>query len=158
MAIITSISGAALALLLQAQAPQVEFKTNSDAATGPCIEQYGESVAAGSISEAEWKDIISCVFANTAAQMDAELPKRIDDITALVAVSSNGSTFRYIYVLDVAVADVGQANIDSLKAVTRRNACSTANMVQTMGMGGSYFYRWVDRQGSLITTMLLESC
>ena len=162
MAILTGMSSTALALMLHglpAGMPlQAEFNTDQEAATSPCTAPYRESLSANSVSDAEWKAIITCVFANTAAQMDAELPQRIDDITALVSTSSHGTTFRYVYVLDVAMADVRQANIDSLRAATRQNACTDESMVQTMGLGGSYFYRWVDRRGTLITSMTISSC
>lgn len=158
MSIIMGVGGAALALMLQAQAPKMEFNTDEDAATKPCLTQYEGSAAANSVSEAEWKAIIACIFTNTAAQMDTELPRQVDQITSLVAVSSHGPTFNYIYVLDVAKADVRQHQIDSLKAATRENACTAEDMTTTMRYGGSYFYRWVDRQGKLITTMLIEGC
>lgn len=158
MTIFTGMGVAAVALLLQAQAPQVQFNTDKAAATQPCIAQFQDSIDANSVSDEEWKAIIACVFTNTSSQMDAELPKKVDDITALVAISSDGPTLKYIYVLDVALADVRQSNIDSLRAATRQNACSKPDMVQTMGYGGSYFYRWVDRQGSLITSMTIKGC
>tara|TARA_B100000678_G_C18127411_1_gene469273 strand:+ start:137 stop:613 length:477 start_codon:yes stop_codon:yes gene_type:complete len=158
MEIVTSLGAAALALLLQTQGSQPDFGVDQAAATQPCTDQYADSLNANSVSDEEWIAIISCVFTNTAAQMDAGLPEKIDEITSLVSVSSNGATFKYVYVLDVDVADVRQANIDSLKAATRNNACTSANMVQTMELGGSYFYRWVDRSGTLITTMLIEGC
>lgn len=158
MAILTGMSGAALALLLQTQAPPVQFNTDQAAATDPCIAQFKTSIETNSVSDEEWKAIITCVFANTAVQMDSELPKKIDEITTLVSVSSDGPTFKYVYVLDVLASDVQQQNIDSLRAATRQNACTTESMTRTMSLGGSYFYRWVDRQGTLLTTMLIEGC
>lgn len=158
MAIIAGMSAAALALLLQAQSPQVQFETDTEAATSPCTEGREDAIDGNSVSDAEWKEIIACVFANTAAQMDPQLPKKVDEITTLVAVSSNGPTFNYTYVLDISLADVRQQNIDSLEATTMQNACSDPSMSQTIVLGGSYFYRWVDRSGTQITSMLIDAC
>ena len=150
--------GPALALLLQANSPQVDFDTDVEAATSDCVAPYGEAVESNTLSDAQWKEIIACVFANTAAQMDAQLPKKVDPITTLVSVSSNGPTYNYTYVLDVSMADVRQDNIDSLEAATRQNACSDPAMSQTIALGGAYFYRWVDRTGTRITSMRIDAC
>jgi len=155
MAILFGMSAAALAMAMQAQATKPAFETDSDAAIAPCVAGYDQT---RDPTPAEWKQIISCVFTNTAAQMDAQLPKKIDQITTLVSVSSSGPTFNYTYVLDVSMADVQQANIDSLEAATRENACTDPSMTQTMALGGSYFYRWVDRSGNQITTLRIEGC
>ena len=158
MAMFVGLSAAALAVMLQAQNTDNGIKTDNDAATAPCVEANRQALESGTVTDAQWKDIISCVFANTSAQMDAQLPKKIDPITTLVSVSSNGPTFNYTYVLDVSMADVQQANIDSLQTATKQNACTDPAMTQTIGLGGSYFYRWVDRSGTQITSMLIDAC
>lgn len=158
MAISVGLGAAVLAMALQAQSPQADFDTDTDAATSPCIEAHRDTLQSNSVTEAQWKEIIACVFANTAAQMDSQLPKKMDPITTLVSVSSNGPTFNYTYVLDVSMADVRQQNIESLQAATRKNACGDASMSQTIGLGGAYFYRWVDRSGTQITSMRIDAC
>jgi len=155
MAIFVGMSAAALAMALQAHGTGPQFDTDTEAATAPCVGGYGED---STPTAAQWQEIIACVFGNTAAQMDAQLPQKIDEITTLVSVSSNGPTFNYTYVLDVATAEVGQANIDSLEAATRQNACTEPSMKQTIGLGGAYFYRWVDRSGTQITTLRIDAC
>ncbi len=158
MAVFIGMGAAALALALQAQNTDTGITTDNEAATGPCIESNRQAIESDTVTDAQWKEIISCVFTNTAAQMDAQLPKKIDPITTLVSVSSNGPTFNYTYVLDVSMADVQQQNIDSLEAATRQNACTDPAMTQTIGLGGSYFYRWVDRSGTQITSMRIDAC
>ena len=152
------LGGALLALLMQAHGPQVEFETDTQAATESCTQGREAALRSGTVTDAQWKEIIACVFANTAAQMDTQLPRKMDAITTLVSVSSTGATFNYTYVLDLAKADVRQENIDSLEAATRENACTDSSMTQTIGLGGSYFYRWVDRSGAKITSMLIDAC
>ena len=144
-------SAALLALTMQAHSGSTnsKLKTDSDAAIATCVDPS---------TDAQMTAIIACIFSETAAQMDAGLPSKIDEITTLVAVSSHGTTFKYVYVLDVETADVRQQNIDALEASTRQNACTNANMMQTMEAGGSYFYRWVDRSGVLITSFTIEGC
>ncbi|NCP18914.1 MAG: hypothetical protein GW855_07130 [Erythrobacter sp.] len=158
MTILVGAGTAVLALLLQAHGAKAEFETDVEAATTGCIEPHRDAIESQSVGDAEWKQIITCVFANTAAQMDAQLPKKIDPITTLVSVSSNGATFNYTYVIDVATADFRQENIDSLEAAARQNACTDPSMTQTMELGGAYFYRWVDRTGTQITTLRIEGC
>ncbi|WP_370177548.1 hypothetical protein [Alteriqipengyuania sp.] len=154
---ISGWAGAALfALTMQAHSGTTNGKlnTDSDAAIATCVDpSIGQNP-----TDAQMTAIIACIFSETAAQMDAGLPSKIDEITTLVAVSSHGTTFKYVYVLDVETADVRQQNIDALEASTRQNACTNANMMQTMEAGGSYFYRWVDRSGVLITSFTIEGC
>lgn len=158
MAILSIAGAAALLLSMQAHGAQPDFETDVQAATAPCIEANRTAIESNSVTDAQWKEIITCVFTNTAAQMDSQLPKKVDQMTTLVSVSSNGPTFNYTYVLDVAMDSVRQENIDSLEAATQQNTCSTDSMVNTISLGGSYFYRWVDRSGTQITSMLIDGC
>ena len=79
--------GSALALLLQAHSPQNDFDTDVEAVTADCIAAHREALESDTVSTAQWKDFIACVFASTAKQMDLQLPKKIDPMTTLVAVS-----------------------------------------------------------------------
>ena len=154
----TGFAGAALlAMTMQAQGSDSGFVTDQQAATAPCL-NGSEEAAADSLSRAEWQKIIACIFQNTAAQMTPQLPKQMDEGISLVAVSSSGPTFNYTYIVDIAASEVTDGGRAGLSSATRKNVCADGSMLTTLEYGGSYFYRWLDRTGTKLHELRIESC
>ena len=110
------------------------------------------------MTDKQWKAFIGCIFRETAAQIDSQLPIRIDDTWTLVAISANGAQLNYTYVMNGAASDLSPSAGANIAKAARRNVCADTDMAATFGRGGSYFYRWLDRSGAVIHTTLIEGC
>ena len=145
-----------LAFAIQASGETPELQTDTQASLNACISVAPPEDA--DMDSVDWKPFIGCIFQQTAAQMDTQLPIKIDDTTTLVAVSATGPQFNYTYVADMLVGDLAPGSAASIERATRQTVCQSPDMVATMKRGGSYFYRWLDRSGAVIHTALVARC
>lgn len=127
-------------------------------AVNACLTSAEQQRPVAEVDAATRRRAIACVFASSAAQIRAQLPVRIDEISELVEISSSGPVLTYTYRLGRSRAELPANVAQLLENGTRSNVCAQANMVQTIAIGGSYVYRWVDRDGRQIHQMGVDRC
>ena len=103
-------------------------------------------------------DVVACANAESARQLNAQMPMRVDEITTVESVAAFGPEFVYNVRLDVDSAAVTGQMRDQMSAGTRSYVCNAADMRRTIGNGGSYRYRWADRAGRTVNEVLIDRC
>ena len=156
MSILLAVGGAALAFAVQASGDADEVRIDPESSFDACVEAAPANET--EMDRDAWKALIACVFQQTAMQIDAQLPVKIDDTSTLVAVSSVGPQFNYTYVVNTLVDEMAAGAPATIEKSTRTNVCEDPDMLATIQRGGSYFYRWLDRSGAVIHTTLIEGC
>lgn len=111
-----------------------------------------------SLSAEERAAKISCINSRVAAQINPQLPARIDPVTMLTHVDSAGTTLTYIYRAEVDRSRLPPAAIEQVKTAARNNACTNPQMRQMLSYGGVYAYRWLDRTGRLLGELRIDGC
>ena len=136
----------------------------SAAAAQPQMDNDALQAACGGI-EREWQagrvgivDVVACANAESARQLNAQMPMRVDEITTVESVAAFGPEFVYNVRVEVDAAGVTAAMRDNLSAGTRNYVCNAADMRQTIGNGGRYRYRWADRAGRPVNEILIDRC
>ena len=158
MSFLIASGAAVLALTMQAHGAYAKPQTDSDAAVDECVAEDRQNVPADQLSKADLATIIGCIFRATSDQISSQLPMKMDATTTLVAVSSTGPRLNYTYLVDVNARDFGAQQVATLAESTRLSVCQSSDMADTISMGGSFFYRWVDKSGTALHSMLIESC
>jgi hypothetical protein len=148
--------GAVLALALQASGSTTNVETDADAVADVCTSLATPDIE--SMSEDQWKAFIACIFRETAAQIDPQLPIKVDDTTSMVAISATGARINYTYVVNRAASDFSPSQKANIATNARQSVCGDPDMLATLNRGGSYFYRWLDRSGAVIQTALIDNC
>ncbi|MEL7691437.1 hypothetical protein [Citromicrobium bathyomarinum] len=148
--------GAVLALALQASGSTTNVETDAGAVADVCISLATPDTEG--MSEDEWKAFIGCIFRETAAQIDPQLPMKLDDTTSIVAISATGARLNYTYVVNRAASDFSPSQKEYIATSARKSVCGDPDMLATLNRGGSYFYRWLDRSGAVLQTALIDRC
>jgi hypothetical protein len=104
------------------------------------------------------RQIVGCINTAAARQVNAQLPKQIDEITRLDSISTEGPLLTYHYTILRPVSSLPAGAAERLGTMTRTMVCGQAQMRQTLQLGGSYAYRWVDNQGALIHEIRIDAC
>lgn len=99
-----------------------------------------------------------CLNHETARQLAARLPIRIDSSTLLDRVTVEGPALAYRYRIDRRVAELPAGTPDRLDAHTRQSACAGEDVQQTIALGGVQIYRWVDRDEAPISEVRIDRC
>ena len=99
-----------------------------------------------------------CLNTETARQLDARLPIRIDSSTLLDRVTVEGPALVYRYKVDKRLPELRAGVADRLEANTRRSACAGEDVQQIIALGGVQVYRWVDRDEALIREVRIDRC
>ena len=99
-----------------------------------------------------------CLNTETARQLGARLPVRVDSSTLLDRVTVEGPALVYRYRIDRRVAELPAGTPDRLDAHTRRSACAGEDVQQTIALGGVQVYRWVDRDEAPIREVRIARC
>lgn len=160
---LASTAGALLGLgsaaaLAQASPPDSGLQVDTDAATKACVTPAQAQRPPSSLTQAERQRFVACIDAVAARQLNAQLPRQIDDVTRLDRITTDGPVLTYHYTVLRRVADLPPNVIPAIEQSTRTHVCAQANMVSTMAMGGSYGYRWVDPDGREIHRITISSC
>lgn len=156
---ITAVAGAVLPLFPMAQLGSIEdIRTDTMAAVEACVPVDERDRSIDSMTIEERRAMIGCVFRQTAAQMNPQLPARVDEITIMERMSVSGATLTYHSRVEVDVAEVSRDGIAALEKATRAYVCNEQSMRSTIGMGGSYRYVWVDASGQPLHSALVEAC
>lgn len=156
MSILPAMGGAALAFAVQASGDTPEVRVDPESSFDACVGAAPDDET--EMDRDAWKALIACVFQQTAMQIDAQLPIKLDDSSTLVAVSSVGPQFNYTYVVNTLVGEIAAGAPAAIEKSTRASVCEDPDMLATIQRGGSYFYRWLDRSGAVIHTTLIEGC
>lgn len=134
------------------------IQANGMSAAGNCLSPSDMQRPPSDFSPEQRREIVGCMNAALAAQINAQLPRQVDELTRLDRLSSEGPQLTYHYTVLRAASELPANSGQQLEASTRRQVCAQAPMRQTLEMGGAYAYRWVDNQGVLIHQISVSSC
>jgi hypothetical protein len=137
-----------------AAAGQVQPQMDRAAVERLCGALEREAVA----GRAAMVDVVACANAESARQLNAQMPMRVDEVTTVESVAAFGAEFVYNVRVEVDAAAVTGQMRDQLSAGTRNYVCNAADMRRTIGNGGSYRYRWADRSGRTVNEVLIDRC
>lgn len=123
-----------------------------------CIPQADRARSIDQLGAARRAALNLCLNTETARQLAARLPIRIDSSTQLDRVTVEGAALVYRYKIDRRVSDLPAGTPDRLDAHTRQNACAGEDVQQTIELGGVQIYRWVDRDEAPIREVRIDRC
>lgn len=109
-------------------------------------------------SPARRHQILVCLTAATARQLNAQLPRQLDALTRADQVTAADTELGYHYTISRLAADLPGDVAGMLERGTRARVCAEPSMVRTMQRGGAYSYRWADSAGQLIHQMRIIGC
>lgn len=133
-------------------------KVDSEAAASACMSEVEVAQPIESFTEARRHGILACVNAQAAAQLNAQMPRRLDAVTTLEQISTSGTTLTYHLRVDTKLADLPEGSASRLAASTRSTVCASQDMRSTIGYGGVYRYIWLDRAGEKIHELRIDRC
>lgn len=102
--------------------------------------------------------IVSCVNAAAARQVNAQLPRMMDEVTRLDRITTEGPLLTYHATVLRAASSLPAGSGERLASTARRTVCANPQMRQNIQIGGQYGYRWVDNQGVLIGEVRIDGC
>ena len=110
------------------------------------------------MSAEQRRTMIACVMRASSAALNRQLPVNVDDSTIMESTTVDGATLTYNARINLARSELQSNAAQLLDQAARRFVCSTPDMTQTIAMGGSYRYVWIDRDGALVHRMLIDRC
>lgn len=134
------------------------LQVNAVGAATECLSPSDMQRPAEQFSVEQRRQIVGCINAAAARQVNAQLPRQIDEITRLDRLTTEGPLLTYHYTVLRAASSLPPTAGQQLEELTRRMACAQPQMRQTLQLGGSYGYRWVDNQGALIYELRIDAC
>ena len=134
------------------------LQVNSLGAATSCISPSDMSRPAEDFTPEQRRQIVGCINTAAARQVNAQLPRQIDEITRLDSLSTEGPLLTYHYTSLRAASSLPAGAGERLGTMTRTMVCGQAQMRQTIQLGGAYAYRWVDNQGALIHEIRIDAC
>lgn len=117
-----------------------------------------EALEAAAVTPDEIRDVVSCANAETARQMNRNLPTQVDEITTLIGVVALGPRVVYSMRIDGLKEDYSTEELGRQEQRVRDNVCETPEMRRTIGYGGIYQYVWLDRQGRRMHSFAIDHC
>lgn len=123
-----------------------------------CIPQADRDRSIDQLGAARRAALNLCLNTETARQLGARLPIRIDSSTLLDRVTVEGPALVYRYRIDKRVAELPAGTPDRLDAHTRQSACAGEDVQQIIALGGVQVYRWVDRDEAPIREVRIDRC
>jgi hypothetical protein len=123
-----------------------------------CIPRADRERSIAQLGAARRAALNTCLNTETARQLGARLPIRIDSSTLLDRVTVEGPALVYRYRIDKRVAELPAGTPDRLDAHTRRSACAGEDVQQIIALGGVQIYRWVDRDEATIREVRIARC
>lgn len=134
------------------------LQVNAVGAATSCVSPADMNRPPSDFTLEQRRQIVGCINTAAARQVNAQLPKQIDEITRLDSISTEGPLLTYHYTILRPVASLPPGSGERLASMTRTMVCGQAQMRQTLQLGGSYAYRWVDNAGVLIHEMRVDAC
>jgi hypothetical protein len=160
---IVSIAAALLSLTGSAAAaqnapPRLPVNVDTGEAVNACVPVADRERPLTDLTLAQRRRIVSCVFTNTARQINGQLPVQVDEITRLDRITVAGPELTYHYTVSRRLAELPPNVRELAERSTRANSCAQDNLRQTLQMGGTYRYHWVDADGREIHIFRIEAC
>jgi hypothetical protein len=134
------------------------LQANGLASASECLSPSDMQRPATDFSPDQRRQVVACINASLARQLNPQLPRQIDPVTRLDRLSTEGPTLTYHYTVLRSASSLPANAGEQLETMTRRVACSQPQMRQTLQLGGAYGYRWVDNQGVVIHEMRIDAC
>lgn len=134
------------------------IQANGLSAAGNCLSPADMQRPPSDFSPEQRREIVGCLNAALAAQINPQLPRQIDEITRLDRIEAAGPTVTYHYTVLRSASSLPANAGQQIETGGRRMVCSQAAMRQTLQMGGAYGYRYVDNQGALIHQFRVDAC
>jgi hypothetical protein len=131
------------------------IQANGLSAAGACISPSDMQRSPAELSPDQRREIVACLNAQMAAQVNPQLPRQIDEITRLDRLEASGPSLTYHYTV---LRDLPANAAQTIETMGRRTVCSQAAARQTLQMGGAYAYRYVDSRGELIHQFRVDAC
>lgn len=131
---------------------------NALSAAGGCVSPEDQRRPASDFTLEQRRQIVSCFNAAAVQQVNAQLPRQVDALTRLDRVVADGPLITYNATILRRASDLPPNAAGQLETSTRRMVCAQPQMRQTLEFGGSYAYRWVDSQGTLIHQIRIDAC
>lgn len=134
------------------------IQLNSISAVGGCLSPEDQRRPTSDFTPEQRRQIVACFNAAAAQQVNAQLPKQIDPVTRLDRIAADGALLTYHYTILRPASSLPAAGIEQIKTQTRRLVCVQPQMRQTLELGGSFAYRWVDNQGAPLGDLRIDAC
>jgi hypothetical protein len=134
------------------------LQVNAVGAATACLSPSDMNRPPSDFTEEQRRQIVGCINTAAARQVNAQLPKQIDEITRLDSLSTEGPLLTYHYTILRPAASLPPGSGERLASMTRTMVCGQPQMRQTLQLGGSYAYRWVDNAGALIHEVRIDNC
>ena len=134
------------------------LQVNAMSAVTSCVSPGDMNRPIAEISVEQRRQLVGCLNSATARQVNAQLPKQIDEITRLDRLSTEGPVLTYHYTVLRPASSLPPQVASQLTTATRRLTCANPQARQTLQFGGSYAFRWVDNQGALIQETRIDAC
>lgn len=123
-----------------------------------CISQADQQRPIAQFDANQRRQIVSCLNAEAARQLNPQLPVQVDALTRLDRISSDGPLLTYHYSVSRRVAQLPAGIGPQLASNTRTTVCGRPDMRQTLELGGAYAYRWTDSAGAVIQEVRIDAC
>lgn len=134
------------------------LQINSASAASDCLSPSDMQRQVSEFTLAQRQQVVTCMNTRMAAQINAQLPRQLDELTRLDRIDAEGTVLTYNYTVLRSVAQLPANAVQQLDAGTRQMVCSQPPMRQALQLGGSYAYRWVDNRGAPIHQMRIDAC
>ncbi len=141
-----------------AQTPTPPVNVDANRAVTACLTPSQQRRPISDFSAEQRRRLVACIFADTSRQINAQLPVQVDELTRLDRTTTSGPLLTYHYRVARRRAELPDNVAELLEQGTRSNVCGQSNMVQTMGLGGIYGYRWIDSAGAPIHQLQISRC
>lgn len=132
------------------------LRVDPTGAVNNCISPADQQRPIAQISPEQRRTVVACINAAAAQQVNAQLPRQIDAVTRLDRVRSEGTLLTYEYT--ITRRDLPANLAQQIPGMTRTTVCGQPQMRQTLELGGSYAYRYVDADGQLIAEARVDAC
>jgi hypothetical protein len=132
--------------------------TDPAAAVSGCLSSEDQARSPDQFSPEERAQKIGCINAAVAAQINRQLPTKVDPLTTLTHIDSAGTQLTYNYTVDIDGARLPPNAIDAVKSSARSTACANPQIRQTLSYGGVYAYRWSDKNGRVLGDLRIDAC
>ncbi|HYD13684.1 MAG TPA: hypothetical protein VEC11_12625 [Allosphingosinicella sp.] len=134
------------------------IQANGLSAAGNCLSPSDMQRPPSAFPPEQRREIVACMNAALAAQINPQLPRQIDELTRLDRIVAEGPTVTYHYTVLRSASSLPPNAAQQIETGGRRLVCSQPAMRQTLQMGGAYGYRYVDNQGALIHAFRVDAC
>lgn len=134
------------------------LEANGLSAAGECLSPEDQRRPPSAFSPEQRRQIVGCINAQLAQQVNPQLPRQIDPATRLDRLSTNGPELVYHYTVLRPASELPANAGEQLERSTRTMVCAQPSMRQTLEMGGVYGYRWVDNRGQPIHQLSISAC